>query len=237
MNPETIQPFDWQRLLWSDNMPPLFLAEVLLRCVVTYLLILATLRITGRRQVKQLSLFELSIILALGSAAGDAMFYPDVPLLHVLAVFVVIVGLYWLFNHLTERFPRFSDWLEGQPACLIEDGVIQIEALHQQNLTHKELFGELRQLQVEHLGQVRKLYFEATGEISVFFYPPDEPVRPGLPIWPEQLAQARPQPAQAGAHACTQCGHVAELKTGQVHACPRCRGQQWLPAGTNPRVA
>ncbi|KAA9338200.1 DUF421 domain-containing protein [Hymenobacter busanensis] len=237
MPSESISPFDWQRLLWSDNMPPAFLGEVVFRCVVTYLLILGTLRITGRRQVKQLSLFELSIILALGSAAGDAMFYHDVPMLHVLAVFVVITALYWLFNHLTERFPRFSDWLEGKPVCLVQDGQIQLEALEKQNLTHKELFGELRQLQVEHLGQVRKLFFEATGEISVFFYPDDEPVRPGLPIWPDQLDQAQELPKEAGTYACDQCGYTTALRQGQVHACPRCRNGRWLPVCTARRVS
>ncbi|GAA4374827.1 DUF421 domain-containing protein [Hymenobacter koreensis] len=237
MPSEIISPFDWQRLLWSDNMPPAFLGEVVLRCVVTYLLILGTLRITGRRQVKQLSLFELSIILALGSAAGDAMFYPDVPKLHIVTVFVAVVSLYLLFNHLTEWYPRFSDWLEGKPECLITDGVIDLQVLKKQNLTHKELFGELRQMQVEHLGQVRKLYFEATGEISVFFYPTDEPTRPGLPIWPELLAQAQATPQPAGTYACRECGHVTELTTGQVHACAQCRQNHWLRACTAPRTS
>ena len=120
-----ITPFDWQRILLSENAPPLYLLEIAARCVVTYLLILGALRITGRRGVRQLSIFELSIILALGSAAGDAMFYDDVPLLHVTVVFVVVSALYVLFNRLTERFPSFSDWLEGTPILLVEDGQIK----------------------------------------------------------------------------------------------------------------
>ena len=79
-----ITPFDWHRILLSDEAPPLFLAEVALRAVVMYLLILGALRISGRRGVRQLSLFELTIILGLGSAAGDAMLYHDTPLLHAL---------------------------------------------------------------------------------------------------------------------------------------------------------
>jgi len=181
-----IEPFDWHRLLWTDDAPPLFLLEVAFRCIITYLLVIGALRITGRRGVRQLSIFELSIILALGSAAGDAMFYHDVALLHVALVFVVVTALYLLFNRLTEKFPRFSDWLEGAPVLLIEDGQVQLENFNRQNLTQKELFGELRQLQVEHLGQVRRAYIEATGDVSIYFFE-DEDVRPGLPIWPERL--------------------------------------------------
>ncbi|AYA35706.1 DUF421 domain-containing protein [Hymenobacter oligotrophus] len=230
----SIEPFDWQRLLWSDEAPPAYLLEVAFRCLVTYLLTLGLLRITGRRGVRQLSIFELSIILALGSAAGDAMFYDDVPLLHVTVVFAMIAGLYTLFNRLTEKLPRFSDWLEGAPVLLIEEGRVHLDNFRKQNLTQKELFGELRQLQVEHLGQVRRAYIEATGNISAYFYEPDA-VQPGLPIWPERLGQERKRVEQAGLHACCQCGRVQQLERGAAATCPNCQATAWIPACTAQR--
>ncbi|MCC3157485.1 DUF421 domain-containing protein [Hymenobacter sp. 15J16-1T3B] len=230
-----ITPFDWQRLLWADA-PPLFLLEVAARCVITYLLTLAALRVTGRRGVRQLSIFELSIILALGSAAGDAMFYDDVPLTHVAVVFALISGLYLLFNRLTERYPRFSDWLEGAPVLLVADGEVNMPNFRRQNLTQKELFGELRQQQVEHLGQVRRAYIEATGNISAYFFADDD-VRPGLPIWPERLQQERRRVEEEGQHACCQCGHVLALPRGGVRPCPVCRADAWVPACTARRQA
>lgn len=233
---ETITPFDWQRLLWTADAPPAFLFEVAFRCVAVYLLTLAALRITGRRGVRQLSLFELSIILALGSAAGDAMFYQDTALMHIVVVFGVVMLLYILFNRLTENFPRFSDWLEGKPVKLIADGAIVDRALRNQNLTHKELFGELRQLQVEHLGQVRLAYIEATGQVSAYFYP-DAEVRPGLPILPELLAEPLETIAEAGTYACTECGQTLKLTPAPAAACPVCRCAKWLPASTARRVA
>ncbi|GGG56296.1 DUF421 domain-containing protein [Hymenobacter glacieicola] len=230
-----IQPFDWKRILISDNAPPLFLLEIALRCVVTYLLVLGALRVTGRRGVRQLSIFELSIILALGSAAGDAMFYDDVPLAHVAVVFVLISGLYLLFNWLTEQYPRFSDWLEGAPILLIEEGEIKFDALKKQNLTQKELFGELRQYQVEHLGQVRRAYIEATGNVSIYFFE-DADVRPGLPIWPERIKQAQRRVEQAGEYACASCGHVQQLPRGGVAHCAVCHQDVWVPTCADKRV-
>ncbi|QNE40171.1 DUF421 domain-containing protein [Hymenobacter sp. NBH84] len=231
---EQITPFDWHRMLWSEDAPPAFLWEVVLRCVITYLLVLGALRVTGRRGVRQLSIFELSIILALGSAGGDAMFYQDVPLLHVAVVFVVVPTLYLIFNRITEKSVKFSNWLEGATICLIEDGVIDIEEFRKHNLTYKELFGELRQRQVEHLGQVRKMYMEATGEISVFFYPTTEPVRPGLPIWPEVLKTAQAHVTEPGSYACTECGRVVELPAA-TSVCTGCHQNCWVPACTRQR--
>lgn len=233
---KSITPFDWQRLLWTADAPPTFLFEVVFRCVVTYLLLLATLRVTGRRGVRQLSIFELSIILALGSAAGDTMFYHDTPLLPVVIVFIVVSALYWLFNRLTEWFPVFGDWLEGKPVLLIEEGRINMKNLDNLNLTQKELFGELRQQQVEHLGQVRRAYMEATGNLSAYFFAPDE-AAPGLPIWPELLAQSQHRVVVAGAHACGKCGHVQELARGQAATCPVCEGQGWVPVCSAKREA
>ena len=226
---EPVVAFDWHRMLWTADASPVFLLEVVFRCVATYIVLLTALRVTGRRGVRQLSIFELSIILALGSAAGDTMFYHDTPLLPVLLVFGLVSGMYWFFNRLTEWFPRFSDWLEGKPVLLVEDGRIDTENLASINLTLKELFGELRQQQVEHLGQVRRAYMEATGELSAYFFAPDE-AAPGLPIWPERLAAAQRRVVAAGPHACGQCGHVQVLARGEAAACPRCQGPEWVPA-------
>lgn len=49
---------------------------------------------TGRRGVRQMSLFEVLIILTLGSAAGDVAFYDDVPMVPVLIVFITLALLY-----------------------------------------------------------------------------------------------------------------------------------------------
>ena len=49
--------FDWHRMLWTADASPAFLFEVVFRCVATYVVLLAALRVTGRRGVRQLSIF------------------------------------------------------------------------------------------------------------------------------------------------------------------------------------
>ena len=232
-----IEPFDWQRLLLSDEAPGTFLWEVAFRSAFTFVLTIAALRITGKRGVRQLSLFEFGLLLVLGSAAGDAAFYQEVPLLYIVVVFGVIMALYVLANYLTDRFPRVEHLLAGAPELIVVDGEIDLPAFTKASLTAQELFGQLRQHQVEHLGQVRRLYLEATGEVSVYFFEPAHE-RPGLPIWPEVYWRPLPQLPQAGRYACHACAAVRELPAGPAPApCPRCgRAQGWLPACTTARV-
>lgn len=84
---------DFIRILLHDTTLS-FALEIVLRCIVMYVLIILVLRFSGKRGVRQLSIFEIAIILSLGSAAGDPMFYDDVPLIHAVIVFTVILLLY-----------------------------------------------------------------------------------------------------------------------------------------------
>jgi len=233
-----IAPFDWQRLFISDQAPASFLWEVLVRSVFAFGLTIGALRITGKRGVRQLSLFEFGLLLVLGSAAGDATFYHDVPLLYVVVVFAVVMSLYVLFNYLIDQHPRIERLFEDAPELIIIEGEIDFPAFRKASLTTQELFGQLRQYQVEHLGQVRRLYLEATGEVSVYFFEP-EAERPGLPIWPEAYRHTLRELPQAGSYACHACATVRELPAGPAPAqCPRCQqASGWLPACTTQRTA
>lgn len=68
-----MKAFDWQRMA-LDKVPVEFLGEVALRSLYTFVLVFIFLKITGRRGVRQMSLFEVLIILTLGSAAGTWRF-------------------------------------------------------------------------------------------------------------------------------------------------------------------
>ena len=95
--------FEWRRILIND-MPVEFLLEVAFRTIVMFFFLVVTLRLAGKRGVKQLSIYEVVIIVALGSAAGDPMFYKDVGLIPALLVFTIVMGLYRLITSLAGRF-------------------------------------------------------------------------------------------------------------------------------------
>lgn len=234
----TIEPFAWQRLLVSEDAPLSFLVEILFRSVFMFVLTIAARRISGKRGVRQLSIFEFGLILVLGSAAGDATIYHDTPLVYALVVFVVIIALYVAFNYLSDKYPRIERLLEGGPELIVVEGEIDYVAFAKAPLTAQELFGQLRQHQVEHLGQVRRLYIEATGEVSAFFFAPENE-RPGLPIWPEVYDHPLHELPKTGSYACHACATVRELPAGRAPAaCPRCaKHQGWLVACATPRIA
>ena len=72
---DPVTAFDFGRMLFGDE-PPLFLLEIAFRTVVIYVYTLVLIRWIGSRSIAQLSLVEFLLVIALGSAVGDAMFYP-----------------------------------------------------------------------------------------------------------------------------------------------------------------
>src|SRR5699024_9240165 len=106
-------PMNWQEILFGDENYA-FLAEIALRSVMMFLIVFLGLRLTGKRAVKQLSIFELLIIIALGSAAGDPMLYSEVGVLNALTVFAIIFLIYWLLTKLIEYSVKIENILEGR---------------------------------------------------------------------------------------------------------------------------
>lgn len=225
---------DWQRVL-LDKQSLAFLWEVAGRTLLAYAVVFIFLKIAGRRGVRQLSLFELVVILTLGSAAGDVTFYDDVPVLPVLTVFLVMTLLYRLTTFVIERSSRFGEWLEGRSILIIRDGVFELETLDKGNVTHDEFLMELRLHGAEHLGQIRLALLEVNGDVSVYFYERDE-VRPGLSILPREFRSPAEAPEASGLYACEHCGGVQRLAGHQRLDCPRCKRKVWSQAITRPRA-
>lgn len=125
--PEIFKDFEWKTLLLGSEQWG-FLLETGFRTFVMFLVILFYLRLLGKRGVKQLSVFELGVIIGLGSAAGDPMFYKDVGLLPGILVFSIVFGLYRLITFLINRSNRFERFLEGIPTCILQDGQILVKS-------------------------------------------------------------------------------------------------------------
>src|SRR5215204_755594 len=211
------KPFSWKELMmgseeWS------FLMETAFRTLIMFSVVLIGLTILGKRGVKQLSVFELVVIIALGSAAGDPMFYNDVGLLPALVVFTIVIGLYELVTYFVGQSKKFENLLEGKPDLLINEGIFAIKNFKKEALGQDEFFAELRLRGVSQLGQVQTAIIETNGGISVYFYP-DTEVKYGLPIMPDSLDAQIEKISVTDHYACTFCGFTEEVEPTSKHVC------------------
>ena len=219
-----------------NGLPYTFVLEILFRCIVMFIVALVVLKMAGRRGIKQLSIFELVIILTLGSAAGDSLFYEDVGLIPTTAVFIFILLLYKLTTYLISNSKKAETWLEGSPIYLIEEGRFSIKNFSKERLALDEFFSELREKNVSHIGQVDLAILETSGEISVFYFK-DEDVQFGLPILPHEFNSKEKTLAARIMYACRFCANIQQPETDTDDCtCTRCGKQDWVKARNNTRI-
>lgn len=211
-----------------DGVEPSFLLEIILRSLFMFVLILVMLRISGRRGVRQLTLFEVAIILGLGSAAGDPMFQDDFPLAHAVMVFITVILFYKLITWLAARFDFVNHLLEGEIFIIVRDGEFAVTSENKTTFTKMEFFSELRNASIEHLGQVRMAVLEIDGSLSVLRYADDE-VKYGLPLFPDHYKEIKTIEKGKGPVACMFCGNI-EKEIPQDKKCCKCHKEKWTYA-------
>ena len=223
---------DWASIFIHDTNWE-FAAEIVVRCVCMFIMIILFLRLTGKRGVRQLSVFELAIILSLGSIAGDPMFTEDLPLIQALLIMSVIIMMYRLTTWLMMKYQPFEDLLEGKSLYIVEDGVLVLEKIKRGKMSHDEFFAEMRQQGIEHLGQVRAGLLESDGKFSILLFHPED-IRYGLPLFPKQYQQVT-QIEPNTYYACMYCGHVDHPDQPE-QSCPRCGCCRWAKAIKEPML-
>ena len=162
-----ISLFDWERILVGLP-PPLYMVEILLKIVAVFALLLLVLRMLGKRAHHNLSPMQQMLLIALGSAAGDVMLYPEVPLGYAAMILLGVSGLTMLLEVVSTRVRGVRDYVESRPRVLVRDGQVDWDALRSERTTNRELFAELRIKGARSLSQVDAAILEVTGDLSVF---------------------------------------------------------------------
>lgn len=141
--------------------------EFVLRAVGVYAFLLIALRLTGKRQVGQLTPFDLVLLLILSNAVQNSMNGGDNSLVGGMISAVTLVGLNALISRATSRNRKLEELIDGQPRVLISNGRVYKPVLAQEDITHDELMAALRRSGCEKVEEVRLAVLETNGGISV----------------------------------------------------------------------
>ncbi len=145
--------------------------EFIIRAVVVYVFLLAMLRLTGKRQVGQMSPFDLVLLLVLSNAVQNSMNGGDNSITGGLILAGTLIGINSFLGWVTYRSKTLEGLVEGRPVILVHHGSIDHEALKQAQVTTHELEAALRAAGHTGPGKVRYAVLENTGKISVIPLP------------------------------------------------------------------
>ncbi len=146
----------------------IFLLEIVFRVLVIYFFALIFLRAGGKKARKQMTPVEMLLIVAIGSAVGDVMFYPTIALIFAGLIIITVVTLQYFTSRMKLKWPFFELFINSRPNLLVRNGKTIEKALTAENVTQTELESALRTKDVRNIGEVEYAYLELDGSISVF---------------------------------------------------------------------
>jgi uncharacterized membrane protein YcaP (DUF421 family) len=151
--------------LLFDNWPSVF--RTLVIGVMGYVGIVFLLRISGKRTLSKMNMFDFLITVAFGSALASMLLSKDVTLAQGLMAFVVLVGLQFVVTWLSVRSDRFQSILKAEPRLLFHDGDYLRSAMKNERVSREELQAAMRQQGFASRSDVAAMVLETDGSISV----------------------------------------------------------------------
>lgn len=146
------------------------LLEIVLRTTVIYVLVLFGIRLTGKREVGQMTPFDLTLLLLLSNSVQNAMTGPDTSLIGGIAAACVLLLLNYLMADLSGINRRFRRFIQGSPTLLVYHGKPIMSHMAREHVSMDALESALREHGVSCLPDVALAVLEVDGAISVLKY-------------------------------------------------------------------
>jgi uncharacterized membrane protein YcaP (DUF421 family) len=150
--------------LFKLGTPPL---ELVVRTLFVYVMFLVALRVFGKREIGQFTIFDLALILLAANALQPAITGPDTSITGAAIIIATIFVLNWLVGVLRSRYPPIRRLLENEPAIVGRDGKWDQRAVEREGLDDVDLDAALRQHGLADVAQMKLAVLEEDGSISV----------------------------------------------------------------------
>jgi uncharacterized membrane protein YcaP (DUF421 family) len=146
------------------------LLQIVLRTGVIYLLVLIGVRLSGKREVGQMTPFDLTLLLLLSNSVQNAMTGPDTSLMGGAVAASTLLILNYLIGNLSGANRRFRRLIEGEPSLLVHDGKVIESHMAREHVSMDELHRALREHGINSCDQVALAVLEVDGSISCLKY-------------------------------------------------------------------
>jgi len=146
------------------------LFEIVLRTGVIYLLVLIGVRLSGKREVGQMTPFDLTLLLLLSNSVQNAMTGPDTSLAGGAVAASTLLIMNYVVAHLSGSSRKLRRVIEGQPSLLVHDGKVIQSHMARERVSMDELHRALREHGISSCDQVALAVLEVDGSISCLKY-------------------------------------------------------------------
>lgn len=147
--------------------------------LVLYILVMVSLRLMGKREIGQLSVFDFVVSVMIAELSTLPMEDLHVPMARSFVAIGALVMLQIVVAFVSLKSHRFRHLMEGEPSVLIEHGKIKDREMKRTRYSMHDLMMQMREKGVANVGDVELAVLETSGKLSVFPRPEARPVTPG----------------------------------------------------------
>ena len=147
--------------------PSIPLLEIVFRTIVVYVAVFALLRAAGKRELGQMSVADLVVILVIANAVQNSLNGGDVSLTGGLVAAATLVAMNVALDRLGRRLPLFSRFFVDEPALLLQDGKPRVEDMEREGVSLEEVEMSAREHGILDLADVSAAILEPDGSISI----------------------------------------------------------------------
>lgn len=144
--------------------------QIALRTGVIYLVVLIGVRLSGKREVGQMTPFDLTLLLLLSNSVQNAMTGPDTSLIGGMVAACTLLLVNYLVADLSGVNHRFRRFIQGEPSLLVHDGKIIESHMAREHVSMDELQRALREHGIATYHDVALAVLEVDGSISCLKY-------------------------------------------------------------------
>lgn len=146
------------------------LLQIAIRTSIIYLLVLIGVRLSGKREVGQMTPFDLTLLLLLSNSVQNAMTGPDTSLMGGAIAASTLLVLNYLIANVSGRNRRFRRLVQGEPSLLVHDGKIVESHMERERVSMDELHRAMREHGINSMDQLALCVLEVDGSISCLKY-------------------------------------------------------------------
>ena len=141
-----------------------------MRTATIYIAVLAGVRLSGKREVGQMTPFDLTLLLLISNAVQNAMTGPDTSLAGGVVAAATLLVLNYLVAEVSGGNRRFRKFVQGQPSLLVHDGQVISSHMAKEHVSMDELQRALREHGIATTSDVALAVLEVDGSISCLKY-------------------------------------------------------------------
>lgn len=142
--------------------------DILIRALVIFVFLWLVVRVGGKREVAQLSAFDMLLLVTVGDLVAQGIVQEDYSLTGALIAVSAFTVASLALSQVNLRFPALQPWIGGRARIVVRDGEPLLDVLRSEQLTLGDLHEAAREQGIRRLSEIEMCVLETDGAFSFF---------------------------------------------------------------------